>query len=81
LQQNSRNNSLEKSEANRNALNKINAAYLVKLAPGRGGKQPLDQLLASGWCCASAVLWLRRRKRAEGDRTRATEEEARMKEL
>jgi hypothetical protein len=43
------------------------------------GKQPLDQLLASG--AAHLRCYVRRRKRVEDDRAKVAEEEARVKEL
>ena len=46
---------------------------------GSGGKQPLDQLLASG--AAHQRCYVRRRKRVEDDRAKVTEEEARLNEL
>jgi hypothetical protein len=42
---------------------------------GSGGKQPLDQLLASG--AAHLRCYVRRRKRVDGDRAKAAEELAR----
>jgi hypothetical protein len=44
-----------------------------------GGKQPLDQLLASG--AAHQRCYVRRRNRVEDDRAKVAEEEARVKEL
>ena len=41
-----------------------------------GNSRSISFWRASGWCCTSAVLWLRRRKRVEDDRTRAAGEEA-----
>ena len=46
---------------------------------GSGGKQPLDQLLASG--AAHQRCYVRRRKRVEDDRAKVAEEEARLNEL
>jgi hypothetical protein len=46
---------------------------------GSGGKQPLDQLLASG--AAHLRCYVRRRKRVEDDRANVAEEEARVNEL
>jgi hypothetical protein len=44
-----------------------------------GGKQPLDQLLASG--AAHQRCYVHRRKRVEDDRAKVAEEEARLNEL
>jgi hypothetical protein len=46
---------------------------------GSGGKQPLDQLLASG--AAHQRCYVRRHKRVEDDRAKVAEAVARMKEL
>jgi hypothetical protein len=46
---------------------------------GSGGKQPLDQLLASG--AAHQRCYVRRYKRVEDDRAKVAEEEVRVKEL
>jgi hypothetical protein len=46
---------------------------------GSGGKQPLDQLLASG--AAHLRCYVRRRKRVEDDRAKVAEEKAWVNEL
>jgi hypothetical protein len=46
---------------------------------GSGGKQPLDQLIASG--AAHQRCYVRRRKRVEDDRANVAEEEVQVKEL
>jgi hypothetical protein len=46
---------------------------------GSGGKQPLDQLLASG--AAHQRCYVCRRKRVDDDRAKVAEDEARVKEL